>query len=313
MSDHTDPENVLERSTWYYLGRLAAYAPWTYILLGLMRILIFATGLITRAFYDSLTGDAPAGFDPWTLSALIVATALARTGFVFTDILVHFRYRFTIEALLRKNLLNRILDRPGARAVPGSPGEAISRFRGDVQEVVGFLSQLPFLAGFGLFTIAALVIMTRINVRITLFVFVPLALVVLIANLATKSFKKYRQANRKATAKVTAFIGELFGAVQAVQVASSEARMIAHLRELNATRRKAALQDRLFHSLFHAIFHNVISIGTGVILLLAGQAMQAGTSGQAGRFTVGDFSLFVTYLGWVTEFTGMLGAFWALF
>jgi ATP-binding cassette subfamily B protein len=28
---------------------------------------------------------------------------------------------------------------------------------------------------------------------------------------------------------------------------------------------------------------------------------------------VGDFSLFVYYLGWVTEFTGMLGAFWALY
>jgi ATP-binding cassette subfamily B protein len=210
-------------------------------------------------------------------------------------------------------MLNRILDRPGARAVPGSPGEAISRFRGDVQEAVGFLSQLPFLTGFGLFTIVALVIMTRINLRITLFVFVPLAIVVVIANLAMKGFKKYRKANRKATAKVTAFVGELFGAVQAVKVASSEARMIEHLRELNTARRKAAIKDRLFHSLFHAIFYNVISVGTGAILMLAGQAMLAGSTGEAARFTVGDFSLFVHYLGWVTEFTGMLGAFWALF
>jgi ATP-binding cassette subfamily B protein len=245
---------------------------------------------------------------------MIVAIALVRTGFIFVDIIVHFRYRFTVGALLRRNMLNRILDRPGARAVPGSPGEAISRFRGDVQEVVGFLSQLPFLLGFGLFTVIALAVMMRINARITLFVFVPLALVILIANLAMKGFKKYRQANRKATAKVTAYVGELFGAVQAVKVASGEARMVAHFRELNATRRKAALKDRLFHSLFHAIFHNVISIGTGVILMLAGQAMQASpTSGEAATFTVGDFSLFVHYLGWVTEFTGMLGAFSALY
>jgi ATP-binding cassette subfamily B protein len=318
QEENTDQERLLDRSTWYYIWRLATYAPWTYVGLGLLRVLIFAvapqaTGLITRAFYDSLTGDAPAGLNPWTLCALIVATATARTGFVFVDIIVHFRYRFTVGALLRKNMLNRILDRPGARAVPGSPGEAISRFRGDVQEVVGFLSQLPFLAGFAMFTIAALVIMTRINVRITIFVFVPLALVVVIANLAMKSFKKYRKANRKATAKVTAFVGELFGAVQAVKVASSEARMIAHLRELNTARRKAAIKDRLFHSLFHAIFYNVISVGTGAILMLAGQTMQASSAGAATRFTVGDFSLFVHYLGWVTEFTGMLGAFWALF
>jgi ATP-binding cassette subfamily B protein len=65
------------------------------------------------------------------------------------------------------------------------------------------------------------------------------------------------------------------------------------------------LKDRLFHQLFHSIFWNVISLGTGAILMLAGQAMQGGT------FTVGDFSLFVHYLGWVTDFTGMIGAFWA--
>jgi ATP-binding cassette subfamily B protein len=318
MSDKATQPEALERSTWYYLWRLAGYAPWMYLSLGLLRILIFAiapqaTGLVTRAFYDSLTGHAAAGLNPWTLSALIVAIAVARTVFIFVDIIIHFRYRFTVAALLRKNMLNRILDRPGARAVPGSPGEAISRFRGDVQEVVGFLAQLPFLLGFSLFTVVALAIMLRINARITLFVFVPLALVVLIANLAMKGFKKYRQANRKATAKVTAFVGELFGAAQAVKVASGEARMIAHFRELNTARRKAALRDRLFHSLFHAIFHNVISIGTGVILMLAGQAMQVGSTGAEATFSVGDFSLFVHYLGWVTEFTGMLGAFSALY
>jgi ATP-binding cassette subfamily B protein len=297
-------------SAWKLLWRLAAYAPGMYITLGLMRMLIFgvapqATSLITRAFYDRLTGDAPVALDPWTLSALIVGIALARTAVVFGDILIHFNFRFTVSALLRKNLLNRILDRPGARAVPGSPGEAISRFRGDVDEVVRILAELPFLAGFTLFTTIAITIMMRINSRITLIVFLPLAVVIVIANLAMKGFGKYRKASRKATGIVVGYIGELFGATQAVKVATAEQRMIAHLRELNESRRIAVLKDRLFHQFFHSIFWNVISIGTGVILILAGQAMQAGS------FTVGDFALFVNYLGWVTEFTSMIGAFWA--
>jgi ATP-binding cassette subfamily B protein len=297
-------------SAWKLLWKLAAYAPGTYITLGLMRMLIFgvapqATGLITRAFYNRLTGDAPVALDPWTLSALIVGVALARTGVVFGDILIHFNFRFTISALLRKNMLSRILDRPGARAVPGSPGEAISRFRGDVDEVVRILSELPFLTGFALFTVAAIAIMMRINSRITLIVFLPLTVVIILANLAMKGFGKYRKASRKATGTVVGYIGELFGAAQAVKVATAERRMIAHLQELNESRRIAMLKDRLFHQLFHSIFWNVISIGTGIILMLAGQAMQAGT------FTVGDFSLFVNYLGWVTDFTGMIGAFWA--
>ena len=297
-------------SAWKLLWKLATYAPGMYIALGLMRVLIFgllpqATGLVTRAFYNRLTGDAPVALDPWTLSALIVAIALVRTAIVFGDILIHFNFRFTVGALLRKNLLSRILDRPGARAVPGSPGEAISRFRGDVDEVVRILSELPFLAGFALFTVLAIAIMMRINSQITLIVFLPLAVVIVIANLAMKGFEKYRKASRKATGIVVGYIGELFGAAQAIKVATAEPRMIAHLKELNETRRIAMLKDRLFHQLFHSIFWNVISLGTGAILLLAGQAMQTGT------FTVGDFSLFVHYLGWVTDFTGMIGAFWA--
>jgi ATP-binding cassette subfamily B protein len=310
-SKEDDSEDIgPELAAWKHLWKLATYIPWMYITLGLMRMLIFgvapqATGLITRAFYNRLTGDAPVALDPWTLSALIVGIALARTGIVFADILIHFNFRFTVGALLRKNMLNRILDRPGARAVPGSPGEAISRFRGDVDEVVRILAELPFLSGFALFTVVAITIMMRINSRITLIVFLPLAIVIVIANLAMKGFGKYRKASRKATGIVVGYIGELFGAAQAVKVATAEPRMIAHLRELNEVRRIAVLKDRLFHQLFHSIFWNVITLGTGVILMLAGQAMQAGT------FTVGDFSLFVNYLGWVTEFTGMIGAFWA--
>jgi ATP-binding cassette subfamily B protein len=314
LTTQTDAQTLEEIdptvSTWKLLWKLVTYAPGLYTALGLARMLIFGlipqvTGLITRAFFNRLTGDAQVALDPYTLSALIVAIAIARTGLSFGDIFSRFNFQFIVSALLRKNMLSRILDRPGARAVPGSPGEAISRFRGDVDEVVRILAELPYLTGFTLFTVVAITIMMRINQRITLIVFLPLSVVILIANLAMKGFGKYRKASRKATGIVVGYIGELFGAAQAVKVATAESRMIAHLQELNESRRIAILKDRLFHQLFHSVFWNVISLGTGVILMLAGQAMQAGT------FTVGDFSLFVNYLGYVTDFTGMIGAFWA--
>jgi ABC-type multidrug transport system fused ATPase/permease subunit len=55
-------------------------------------------------------------------------------------------------------MLTRILDRPGARAVPQSPGQAISRFRDDVNNATDFTAQLPFLIGQALFAIFALFI-----------------------------------------------------------------------------------------------------------------------------------------------------------
>ena len=130
------------------------------------------------------------------------------------------------------------------------------------------------------------------------------------ANLAMRRIQKYRRASRKATGRVVGFIGEMFGSVQAVKVTTAEPHMMEHFRRLNETRRAAALKDRLFNELLHSVFWNAYNLGTGVILLLAGQAMQAGSGGTP-AFSVGDFSLFVYYLGWVTEFTGMFGIAWA--
>ena len=62
-----------------------------------------------------------------------------------------------------------------------------------------------------------------------------------------------------------------------------------------------ALRDRLFNEILNSIFHNAANLGTGVILILAGQAMQAGT------FTVGDFALFVYYLEFLSELTAFSG------
>jgi len=308
--DEDEQEDLPELPTWKYLVRLGAYQPWWFVALVAVNLVVFAvgfqvTGFITRAFFDGLTGEAQVSLDPYALAALLVGTALGRAVFIFGDISLHVLNRFAYAALLRKNLFSSILDRPGARAVPGSPGEAISRFRGDANEFSGFVVEVVFPFSFGVFAIVAMVVMLRINARIALIVFLPLLVVTVLANLLVKRVEAYRKARRKATGKVTDFVGEFFGAAQAVKVATAEQRMLRHFRELNEVRRKAAIRDRLFHELFHSVFWNAINLGTGAILLLSGQAIQAGS------FTVGDFALFVYYLGFVTEFTGMLGGFWA--
>ena len=309
-SDQEEKDDLPKLPTWKYLLQLIRFRPWMVLLHISLNIVLFSvgfqvTGLIMRAFFDTISDQAQAGFDPYTLSALLVATALGRTGFLFGAIIVHASNWFTLSALLRKNMFSSILDRPGARAVPGSPGEAVSRFRGDVNEFTAFVCELYAPVSFGIFAIVAVIVMLRINARIALIVFLPLLIVTVLVNLAVKQFEKYRKARRKAAGRVTDFVGEMFGAAQAVKVATAEQRILAHFRALNEVRRKAALRDRMFHELFHSIFWNAINLGTGAILMLAGQSIRLGT------FTVGDFALFVFYLGFVTDFTAMLGGFWA--
>ena len=308
--DEEELDDLPRLPTWKYLGKLMLYRPWLFLALLVINLFVFAVGFqvtafIMRAFFNALTGDAQVSFSPYALSALVVATALARAAFIFGDISLHVLNRFMFGALLRKNLFSSILDRPGARAVPGSPGEAISRFRGDVDEFSGFVVELVFPFSFGVFAVVAMVVMMQINSRIALIVFMPMAIVTVMANLAVKRFEKYRKARRKATGKITGFVAEMFGAAQAIKVATAEQRMLVRFRQLNEVRRKAALKDRMFHELFHSVFWNAINLGTGAILLLSGQEIRAGT------FTVGDFALFVYYLNFITEFTGMLGGMWA--
>jgi ATP-binding cassette, subfamily B, bacterial len=292
--------------TWQYGWRLVRYKPGLYFGVFTMRLFIFAvapqaTGLIMREFFNTLTGNAQLSFTPYALCGLLIAVALARSCVILADIMTEWTWNYLAGSLLRRNLFERILDRPGARALPGSTGEAINRFRDDVDTVVDLCDFVLFITGVSAFSVVAVILMMQINATITVVVFVPLLVVVALANLAMKRLEAYRQASRNATGAVTGFLGELFGAVQAVKVAGAEGRMIGHFDKLNERRRKAALRDRLFNQLLESIFWNVVNLGTGLILLLSSQAIQAGT------FTVGDFTLFVYYLGWVTDLTGMTG------
>jgi len=296
--------------TWQYVLQLIRFRPWLYLTLGVFEILFFGVfpqivGWITYSFFNTLTGDAPVRLGVGGLIVLLVVTAIVRVAAIFGDVAVYFTFQFNVAALLRKNLFEHVLKRPGARAVPGSPGEAISRFRDDVNEIAGFMSESLILLGFGLAAVIAVAVMLRIDARITLVVLVPLAVVTVVANLATRKIEMYREASRKAMGDVTDFIGEMFGAVQSVQVATAEERLMGHFRVLNEARRRTGLKDRLFTEVLNSVYRNTTNLGTGVILLLCAQGMRAGS------FTVGDFALFVYYLDVLTGFTGLIGERWA--
>jgi len=299
-------------SVWRYWRGLIKAHPGVYAATSFLRVTIFAvmfqiTGLLQREYFNSLTGDALLGLEPWTWAILVVATAIARGGMIMADMYFYFRWKFSSGAVMRKNMFEHILNRPGARALPGSTGEAISRFRGDADEVGDFTAWFLFIVGQSLFAIFAVIIMLRINPRITLFVFFPLVVIVIIANRTMARVQKYREENRGATGNVTGFIGEMFESTQAIKAATAEKNMLNRFRVLNESRRKSALKDRLFNEILGSIFRNTANLGTGVILLIAGSALQDGT------FTVGDFSLFVYYLGFVTDLTALIGIFFARF
>jgi ATP-binding cassette subfamily B protein len=266
-------------------------------------------GLVAREILDTLTGDAQLGLSVWALIGLLIAIGLGRVVLVLGGALADIPHRFSMSALLRRNLLERILELPGARALPESTGEALSRFRDDAEQAEDAISWTLDVIGTAIFAIVAVGVLLTINTQITLLVFLPLAGVVAVAHIAATRLEQYRKSSRAATGRVTGAIGEIFGAAQAVQLAGAEDSVIDHFRRLNDIRRKTMLKDQLLTQLVESIFANTVSIGTGLILILAAQSMRGVPSGPS--FTIGDFALFVYYLAFVTEFTQFFGQFLA--
>lgn len=289
----------LLRLLWRYRGHYALYGA-----LGLLgAALRLAPPFLARAYFDALAGPASAvaAPGPYVVAVLLLVSELAR---VVTDLgasVAGTVTAITAKALLRKNLLRRVLSRPGARALPGSTGEAVSRFRDDCDLVELYLQGLVTRVANGAYGAVALAVMWRTDATVTLAVFLPLALIGLAARFAGARLAGYQRASREAAGRVTGAIAEVFGAVPAIKVAGAEAHVVRHFRRLNDARRRTGLQERLFSETLSAVFGGSVAVGTGLVLLLAGAAMRAGT------FSLGDFALFAAFIGPVTGVLDSLG------
>ncbi|WP_339323048.1 ABC transporter ATP-binding protein [Paenibacillus sp. FSL W8-0194] len=259
------------------------------LLWGLFHSIPLFIGLGMQWFFDRATSQSHNYL--WLAVPLIfiALVRVSRVGVFFWAFWKWVTYIYDVQAILRTNMLKGIMRWPG-RNLPASPGEAVSRFREDVDEVVEYVESWVDFWGRLAFAVISLVIMARINWQITLVALLPLLAVTLLNNLSGNRARRYGQMNREATGRITSFIAESFGAVQALKLGQAEEHVHRRFVQLNESRRQAALKDNLFKEWMRSLNQHVLSICTGIILLMCASAM------KAGRFTVGDFALFTSYL-----------------
>jgi len=290
-----------------FLWHAVWFRPWRYTADNILWIGVYCSrllpGLAAQLGFDTLqrgSADVPAVL--W-LAALFVGAGSVELFFQVVGMYVDVGFRFGVSGWLQRNMLAEVLRRPGARSLDRTPGEAQSIFRDDVEHAENGADWTVDMIGNLVFAAVAMTILVRTNATIAIFVFLPLVAIMLVAQAATTRLRRSRSATQQATSRVTGALGEIFGAVQAIQIARAEDGVVAHFRGLAEERRKFALRERAITLVTQSIYWNTVYIGTGLILLLGAQAMRAGT------FTVGDFALFVSYLGFVTEFSGFAGVF----
>ena len=235
------------------------------------------------------------------LRLLVVGAALFHFALQIAGINADVHQRVSISTLLKRNLLQNVLDHPGARALASPAGEVLSTFRDDVQELENAVNWFIDFVGEIIFATIALTVMLRISPRITLLTALPLAGVLLISQFANRRLKQYRQESRQATEKVTGSLGEILSAVQAIQVAGAEPYVLNHFKGLNQRRQTTAVRDSVLRQLVESFLANSGVLAMGLTLLMAAGAM------RTGDFTVGEFALFVAYLELLGIFTTFMG------
>lgn len=267
-----------------------------------------APGWLEKLFYDELTGVgatavAPSAVTLWQILGVLIAIELARLA---SDVFGQWggmHLRNAAASLMRANIVQAILRKPGAQPLPVPSGDAINRLDADLGDFADFPTWTPEVLGHGLFTLAALVIMLNIAPAITLVALLPLVGVFFLNRFAWSRFLRYGHESRSADSKVTAFLGEIFGAVQAVKVADAERGSMGYFQTLNETRRRLNVRYATFLALFHAANDHLGDIAVAVMVLLAGTAM------AQGHFTIGEFALFSSYLFFAARFPATIGSY----
>ncbi|MGE7056631.1 ABC transporter transmembrane domain-containing protein, partial [Paenibacillus glucanolyticus] len=233
--------------TRHFFWRLILYRPGLYLLnllaWSLIHMAPLVPGLLTKAFFDHLEGTYTFPYGVWAIAVLLIGAALARIALIYGGFMTDVHFRFRISTLLRRNMLSHVMKEPGARAIPCSPGEAISNFRDDVDQAEEATSWSVDTLGLIGFVMVASWILISIDLQLTILVFVPLILVVTAAQIATARIQKYRAASRESTAKVTGAISEMFANVQAIQVAGAEKRVVDRFVSLSEKRRQSMVKD----------------------------------------------------------------------
>ena len=292
-------------STWRYQIKLFRNVPLLFLGIIVLSVLYWSvgllTGLVTREFFDGLSGQAEARLDAWTAVGLFAVVSLiaeaTRWGYQASEI-YHFETR---RSVVRGNLFGGILSSPLAgRGI--SVGDTLDRARSDAAGVVKPVQQTAQVIGHLASVGFALYVMVSISPVMTVVALLPTLVALAIAKPLLTRVETYRRVFRDSTGRVTGSMGELLGAVQARQIASTEAAAAEHLERLGDARRRASLKERLLEVALESTNSVTVTITTGAVLLASAQMMWTGS------FTIGDFALFVSYVraGAVAELPGMV-------
>jgi ATP-binding cassette subfamily B protein len=300
------PGNIV--STTRVAWRLARHEPVAYALTWFGWVTFFTTplltGLLVKVVLDRVA-DAPDGglTVPWGILAALVGIEVVRWTWLILIAVQWHGCWVGWQTVPRVNLLRSLVAAPGPAAgrLPGSPGEAVSRFRDDVQDLAMVLDVWLDLSGAVVSSTIAVAILIAIDPLAAVAVVVPIVLAASATTWLGPPLRRWRRAAREATARVTGFIGDTFGGVLAVQAGSAGPAIQDRFARLNAERAHVSRRDQIGSELVRSLGYGTGEVAVGVVLVAVAGAF------RAGDLSVGDLGLFAAYATVIAELPKWVG------
>jgi ATP-binding cassette subfamily B protein/ATP-binding cassette subfamily C protein len=292
-------------STLRLVWELFRYRPGRFLICLFMWTLVHGSpllfGILIGMVFDRLAEGNPVAATAWAPAIVFTVLAISRNGVIWLGERIWIGHWLEQTLQLRRNLLGWILEAPGSRVVPLAPGEAVSTFRDDVDDLLEYLENWVDVGGLIVFGVGSILVMASIDARLTGVLLIPLVLTGALTQALSPQIRKRRRAMRSATDAVTGFIGETFGGVQAIKLAAAEKPILARLHHLNEVRHKTALSDTFLTEALRSINRNMSTISIGLVLLIAADSI------NNGEMSVGDLTIFLVYLPRLTDYMAFVG------
>lgn len=274
---------------WRLMGATPGVSLVVFVFNALNMTLPLLFGLILRAFFDRLSGAAPAGWNVWTLCGLFLATRIAvqisELGAAGSS-----AYHYSIiVTLVRRNVFRTLLNAVGFRP-PFSSGEIINRYEDDTSQIAEPIFIATYGTGLLVSTVVSAWVLLRINAPLAVLAFAVTGLSVLIINLMGRRLQLFHDRARTATERVSGLLTQLLHGVQALQVAGAEDVAVGRFDQLGRARARAVVGDEVLNTTVRSMSQGTVALAVGGLLLYMATVQRGGT------FTVGDFVLFATYI-----------------
>ncbi len=257
--------------------------------------------LVLRAAIDEALDEQSRSLEPLVvgLVALGVVRAILTFAYRYGLYSTAFRLEFQLRSILQEHLSRQsfaFFDRVQS-------GQIISRANSDIRSIQLFLAFVPLMGVQFLSFLAALVIMLRIDVVLTLLALAPMPLVFVLGARLRNLFFPQSWIVQSRQAEIATVVDESVNGVRVVKSFAAEARQVMTLARAAQRLRWANLQQHRARANHNPIIENLPRLGLALVLAWGGLRV------IDGDLTIGDlvaFNVYIVVLQAPFRFLGMV-------